>query len=294
MRCLVIGASGQLGRAVCDALRLKHEVLETAHRAPRPDQWRIDLADAGSVRLVLVEVKPEWIVIAGALGNVDRAEQEPELCRAINVNGPRVVAEYAQEQGSRVVYYSSDAVFDGSQNAYEETDRVSPLNTYARSKVEAERLLQELLPEQSLIIRTAWMYGPDERRRNFVLNTIEELRHGRMVQVPSDQWGSPTYTEDVAWLTRALLEQGASGVFHAVGPEFLSRDAWAQRICRQFQLDEALLHPTSLAQLQQAAVRPARVLLDCRKVQALGARPFRTPAEGLALLKAWDRELVAQ
>jgi len=292
-RCLIIGASGQLGRALCAELRVRHEVIEAAHRVTRPDQYCLDLADPASTARALAQIAPEWILIAGALGNVDRAELERERCLAVNVEGPRAVAEYAQAHGCTVAYYSTDAVFDGTRASYQERDPVAPLNFYARSKVQAETVMQTLLPNRSLVIRTAWLYGPDERRRNFILRLVDELRAGQVVEVPSDQWGSPTYTEDVAHITRVLLEQGSSGLFHAVGPEVVNRAALAQQVCRQFGLDAQLLQPRSSAQLHQVARRPLRVELDCRQLHSMVPHAFRTLTEGLEALSSWDPALVA-
>ena len=287
-RCLVIGAWGQLGRALCEEFRGSHEVVEAVHRAVRPDQWPIDLADPAATTSALARIAPEWILIAGALGNVDRAELEREQCLAVNVEGPRAVAEYAQAHGCTVAYYSTDAVFDGTKASYQERDPVAPLNFYARSKVQAETIMQARLPGRALVIRTAWLYGPDDRRRNFILRLVDELRAGRPVEVPSDQWGSPTYTEDVARVTRVLLEQGASGLFHAVGPEVINRAALARQVCEQFGLEASLLQPRLSAQLGQVAQRPLRVELDCRWLRSTVAHTFRTLTEGLAALSSWD------
>ena len=292
-RCLIIGASGQLGRALCAEFRARHEVIEAAHRATRPDQWPLDLADPAATARALTQIAPEWIVIAGAIGNVDRAELEQALCLAVNVEGPKAVAEYAQAHGCTVAYYSTDAVFDGTRDSYQERDPVAPLNFYARSKARAETIMHTMLPGRSLVIRTAWLYGPDERRRIFILRLVDELRAGRSVEVPSDQWGSPTYTEDVAHVTRVLLEQGAFGLFHAVGPEVVNRAALAQQVCEQFGLEASLLQRRPSAQLNQVARRPLRVQLDCRRLHSMVTHTFRTLMEGLEALRSWDSALVA-
>ena len=292
-RCLVIGASGQLGRALCgEFLASRYEVVESANRAPQPGQWHIDLSDPSATVATLGEIKPDWILIAGALGNVDRAETEPERCFSVNVEGPRAIAEAARTHGWSVVYYSTDAVFDGTKEWYVESDPVSPVNIYSHSKVQGEVALRTLLPDRSLVIRTAWLYGPDEGRRNFVLRLVDDLRAGRPVQVPMDQWGSPTYTEDVACATRVLLERGCQGTFHAVGPDVVNRLALAKSVCQQFGLDKHLLEAKETAVLRQVAKRPLQVRLDCGTLRAVDSRPFRTLSQGLAALKAWDTALV--
>lgn len=284
-RCLVIGSAGQLGRALCDVLRGAHDVIEAVRWPERADQVRIDLADPAETVATLHAVKPEWIVLAGAFCNVDQAETQRELCFRVNVEGPRVVAKYAQEHRCLVVYYSTDQVFDGSREVSTESDGVHPLNVYAQSKVHGEAVIRALLPDHHLVIRTAWLYGPDAARRNFVCRVIDELTAGRPVRVASDQWGSPTYTEDLALVTRFLMEHGSRGTFHATGPEFLDRVSLVLQICSHFTLRHELIVPTPTRQLRQAAVRPLRVRLSSQKLWALYPRPFRTVRDGLQALR---------
>jgi dTDP-4-dehydrorhamnose reductase len=198
------------------------------------------------------------------------------------------VAEAARQHGSRVVFFSTDHVFDGARSSYGEDDPIVPLNAYARSKVDAERAIRELLPDGHVIIRTGWVYGPDRQRRNFVLHLIDRLRSGTSVRVPSDQWGSPTCTVDLAAATAHLLERGATGTFHATGPELTDRASLARRVCERFALDPALVVAQPTSALGQAAQRSLRVLLDCSKLRATGAPPFRNIAAGLELIAAWS------
>jgi len=161
------------------------------------------------------------------------------------------------------------------------------LNIYARSKWEGEEALRKELPERHLILRTAWVYGPDPARRNFILRLIDQLMEGKGVPVPMDQWGTPTFTEDIACATRFLLEKGCAGIFHAVGPDFLSRYELAKKVCERFGLDEKLLLPKSTQGLKQPALRPLRVRLNTAKLRSLGFPPFPGIEAGLEKVKAW-------
>lgn len=283
-RCLIIGASGQLGRALCAVFRETSEVIEGVHRVPRPDQVRIDLGQPVEAVATIRGLRPAWILIAGAFCNVDRAETEDAQCVAVNAEGPRAIAAYAQAHECTVVYYSTDTVFDGLKATYAEEDPVAPLNAYSRSKAAGEMAICTELPARHLVLRTAWLYGPDEARRNFVLRLVEQLKAGQRVFVPEDQWGSPTYTEDLAAATKVLMERGCCGTFHATGPEFLSRVAFAHRICTSFDLDAQLIVPTPTHRLEQAARRPLRVRLSCQKLQAAGIGGFRGVDAGLEAL----------
>lgn len=285
VRTLLIGASGQLGRAL--AARFSDGALVGgAHRHPRPGDMHIDLGDASATAAALRDVRPDLILVAGAMCNVDLCEVEPEVCERINIQGPALVAEYARAHGGRVVFFSTDHVFDGMKANYVEADPVHPLNVYSRSKALAEDALREILPDRHLIIRTGWVYGPDWQRRNFILRLIDRLREGAAVPVASDQWGSPTYTEDVAEASRQLVVAGAVGTFHATGPDWLSRAALAESVCSELGLDHNLVVSRPTSELHQTALRPGRVRLDCRKLQAACSWRFRGVADGLRSLIA--------
>jgi dTDP-4-dehydrorhamnose reductase len=287
MRVLVIGSDGQLGRALSKVFSRSHEVVETVHRNPRPDQLTLDLADVPSMRAVLQNIKPDAILIAGAFCHVDLCETEREACWRVNAGGTEAVADYAREGACHIVYYSTDQVFDGTRETFQETDPTNPLNVYAQSKAAGETVLRELLPERHLILRTAWLYGPDRARKNFALRLAQRVGEGSDVTVPSDQWGTPTYTEDLAAATVFLVERGLAGTYHAVGPEVIDRVRLARLVCERFGFDSRHVIPTPTRELRQAAPRPLRVILDCNKLRRVGVHPFRCLDEGLAALYAW-------
>lgn len=287
-RILLIGGSGQLGAALGEAFAPGHELMATAHDHPQPGQMTLNLGDADAVATLLRSQRPDVVLVAGAMCHVDRCEQEPDLCRRINVRGPAEVANYARQHGARVVFFSTDHVFDGSLSSYRESDAVHPLSVYAESKKEAEDAIREIVPVRHLIVRTGWVYGPDPQRRNFILRLIDRVRQGDNVDVPSDQWGSPTYTQDLAQATRFLVDREEAGTFHATGPEYVDRVSLAQRVCDRFQLDATHVVPRPTAALGQSAQRSLRVLLDCSKLRDAGAPPFRGIAAGLDALAAWS------
>ena len=287
MRVCVIGARGQLGAALVRAFGRTHEVVAAVRHEPGPGQVRVDLSDAHEVRRVLAHASPEVVLVAGAMTYVDGCEADPAACAAANVGGPRAVAEWATGSGARVVIYSTDQVFDGTAAANDEDDPVGPLNQYARSKVEAERLLRALLPDRHLVLRTAWLYGPDEMRRNFALRLVARIEDGERVTVPSDQWGTPTYTDDVALATRDLVERGVAGTFHAVGSELIDRVSLARRICVTFGVDAGRIAPTPTSVLGQVAPRPLRLRLANGRLTAAGVPMFRGIDAGLAALARW-------
>lgn len=287
MRTLIIGASGQLGSALSRVFSLSHGVIETVHRDPGPGQRTLDLGDRAALLEALRETKPDVVLVAGAFCHVDLCETEREACWRVNVGGTEAVADYAREGACRVVYYSTDQVFDGTRETFRETDPINPLNVYAQSKAAGEAVLRELLPDRHLVLRTAWLYGPDLARKNFALRLAQRIGAGEDVPIPADQWGTPTYTEDVAEATRFLIARGFGGTFHAVGPELIDRVQLAHKVCARFGLDPRHLVPRPTRELGQAALRPQRVRLDCSKLRGAGGHPFRCIDEGLAALHLW-------
>lgn len=284
-RVLLIGASGQLGHAL--EKRFSTSSLTTAsYRHVRTRDLKVDLGDFETMELVLRDIRPDVILIAGAMCHLDRCVREPELCDRINTLGPGRIASYASEHNARVVFFSTDHVFDGAKTSYTESDSVNPLNVYSRSKARAEELLRETLPQAHLIVRTGWVYGPDMQRRNFILGLIDRLSAGQEVIVPSDQWGSPTYTEDLAEATHYLLSRGAFGTFHATGPELCDRATLAFRVCAEFGLESTLLVAKSTDEIPQTARRSLRVSLDCSKLYGLGVPAFRHIEDGFQSLRA--------
>lgn len=284
-RTLLIGASGQVGHAL-EAQFPRDNLVSASHGHPRPDDLRVDLGDQAAVRQTLEGVRPDLVIVAGAMCNVEQCEVETDACDRINTAGPATVAAYAKACGARVVFFSTDHVFDGFKARYAESDAASPLNAYARSKVHAEVLIRELVPDRHLIIRTSWVYGPDAERRNFALRLVDRIAAGETVMVPSDQWGSPTYSEDLARVTRYLIEHDAVGTFHATGPEFLDRGTLALKICDEFGLDRKAVLSRSTRELGQVARRSLRVWLDGEKLRRAGGSLFRDVAEGLRSLAA--------
>ncbi len=291
MRVVVIGASGQLGTALVSAFEDRHTVIPTAHRHAAPQQRCLDLADPVTVGSTLTELAPDLVLLAGAMCNVDGCEREPDTCFQVNVAGTRAVAEHLRERGGAIVLYSTDHVFDGHKETFVEEDGVNPFNVYSRSKVLAEDVVRQLLPDRHLILRTGWVYGPDSQRRNFILRFVDRVAGGETVRVPSDQWGSPTHTGDLAEVTRFLIEQGRGGTFHATGPDYINRVTLARLACAAFDLTADGVIPVSTSELDQAARRPLQVRLDCGKLALTGAPPLRGIEAGLRELAEWKMAL---
>lgn len=293
-RVLVIGASGQVGRALCCAFQRDYAVVAASYRHVEPGHRHANLSDLPSLVTLCEEVRPDALLLAGGMCNVDGCEQEPEVCRQVNVGGTEAIARQMAARGGTVIFFSTDHVFDGSRTSNRESDPISPMNVYSASKAEAEEVLRTHLPGRHLVLRTSWVYGFDRYRRNFILRLVDRLREGKPMMVPQDQWGSPTFAQDLANAARALLEAGRSGTFHATGVDFVSRTALAERVCAAFDLDPTLIISRSTISLGQAARRPLMVRLDCAKLADAGVEPFRGLDAGLHAIRSWNEVSTVQ
>jgi dTDP-4-dehydrorhamnose reductase len=255
-RYAVIGASGQVGgylyRAVLDS---GAGVAGTYGSHPAEGLRALDIRDGGAVEALLAEERPSAVFLPASLTNVDYCEAHPAEGYEVNVAGVRNVVAAANAVGARLVYFSSDYVFDGRSGPYAEDAPANPLCEYGRQKLAAEHYVA-LHARSYLIIRTTVVYGWERQGKNFVQRLVASLSAGRTVAVPADQVGSPTYAPDLAAAALALARSDARGVAHVVGSERASRYEFACEAAGVFGLDPGLIRPVSTAELGQAAPRP--------------------------------------
>ncbi len=287
MTALIIGASGQVGGLLFARWRARQgSAVGTAFRHVGSGQHYLDIRDACAVHRLVSEIAPKVVFLPGALTHVDYAEEHAQECRAINVTGTANVAQAAKSTGAVLVFFSTEHVFAEGPDAYPENSPCAPRSVYAQSKVEAERVLREILPNQHLILRTSWVYGPEAQGKNFVYRTVTTVRRGEPLIVPADQYGQPTYSPDLADAAIDLVASAHRGTFHVVGPEHITRQSFAHRIAEVFGLDSRLIRGVPTASLSQAAPRPLYIRLCRDKLQAvLGRDPIRGPDAGLAALR---------
>lgn len=181
---------------------------------------------------------------------------------AVNGQGTGNVADAARLAGARLVYVSTDFVFDGARGMYREGDPVSPISVYARSKLMGECLAGEL--PGSAIARTSVVYG--SARQNFVSWVRDSLAKKQAIRVVTDQYNSPTLSYDCAEAIEAMIRNDAEGIYHVAGSERISRFAFAEKIARFYGLDGGLIEPVETATLGQKARRPTDSSLDVRKI----------------------------
>ena len=285
MRILLIGANGQLGWEL-------NRTLLTLGELTSVDFPQINLADMGSVRSLIREIKPGIIVNAAAYTNVDKAESEPELVRKINALAPGLMAEEACKLNAALIHYSTDYVFDGIKGSpYIETDSPNPLNIYGKSKLEGEIAVQQV-GGAYLIFRTSWVYSL--RQGGFVNKVLSWAREQETLRIVDDQIGSPTWVRTLAEATSQVIAQGRGdpasylmekgGLYHLAGSGSCSRYEWAKMILeldpkREELLIQKLL-PAKSRDFPTLAIRPGYSGLDTKKIWDLSI-----------YLPIWDQSL---
>lgn len=226
-----------------------------------------DLRDAGRVQQVVRETRPNWIVLAAAYTDVDGCESNPESAFAVNRDGAVNVAAAARQTRARLLFLSSDYVFDGKKTTPYEVDEVrNPQSVYGRTKAEAEIKLIAMTPD-CCIVRTSWLFGAGGK---CFPDTILKLAATRpWLDVVNDQRGCPTYTVDLARALIQLCRQNASGIVHATNAGDCTWFEFAQEIVRGSGLP-TIVRPVSSQQMARPAPRPAYSVLSPARLHQLG------------------------
>jgi dTDP-4-dehydrorhamnose reductase len=258
----LFGAGGQLGQELADAASRAGVAMVPVTRA------QADIADASAVRAALAAAPGAVVVNAAAYTKVDAAESEPDEARRGNVEGPRVLAQEAARAGMPLVHISTDYVFDGTKpRAYVETDPVSPLGVYGRTKAEGEEAVRAENPRH-LILRTSWVYGRFGRN---ILKTVLRLAAERdELRFVADQRGCPTCTRDLAEAILAvapMLSGGGAewGTYHLAGTGATTWHGFVDHAVAEqarFTGRRPAVTPITTAEYPTPARRPANSELD--------------------------------
>lgn len=239
-----------------------------------------DVTKLAAVQHRIAEIRPDAIVHCAGMTDVDLCEMEPKRAGLVNVQGTENVIRASQ--GVPVALISTDYIFDGRLGPYREDDKPNPLNVYGTTKLEAEYLMRP----QDLICRTTVLYGSHPKKWNFAKYVRSQLKANAPVHAVWDQWGTPTYAENLATMIRALVRARYSGVWHTAGVACINRLTFARTIADVFNLDRSLIRPIKTEELHQRARRPRHAGLVVTIFQdAFPSIPCMTPYEGLMEMK---------
>jgi dTDP-4-dehydrorhamnose reductase len=275
---LVTGASGFLGWNVCKLHQTKWHVvgsyLENKEGIyPKMPALPIDLTDKDQTWKALKEVKPTAVFHLAAHSSTNFCEKNPAKSRALNVEGTATLAEMCLDRGIRLVFTSSEQVFDGLRETYSESDEPDPRNEYGKQKLEAEQLVQEIFPEAA-IARVSVMYGETGSSAScFLSEWLDAWQRFMPVTAFYDEIRTFLSGASAAQGLFILLEKDASGIFHLGGGMPLSRHEFAVKAKEIFKIPAAVVISRSQSEVESTAYRPPNLSLDCAKISELGFSP---------------------
>ncbi|HZT06812.1 MAG TPA: SDR family oxidoreductase [Chloroflexota bacterium] len=283
MKALVVGAPGQVGSALMRILPTAgFEAVGTYRSRPRPGMQRLDVTDGAAVDDVIDRERPALVFLTAALTAVDYCEDHADEATAINVRGSAAVARAAARHGAKLVFYSTEYVFDGAAGPYGEDDPISPAGVYAWSKAEGERAVLDAAPD-ALIARTTVVFSWDPDSLNFGMQVWKRLSAGERMRVPGDQVSNPTLADFLALATIVLAQDDVRGIVNVVGQDRVDRATFARRLAAGLGLDAGLIDAVATADLHQAAARPLNAGLRTEKLAALLGRPPMSLDDAIAI-----------
>lgn len=261
MKVLVTGAKGQLGTD------LMNELAKRGIEGIGVDVQEMDITDAEACRRVIKNSGADAVIHCAAYTAVDAAEDNVDLCRRINGEGTRNVAQACKEADTKLMYISTDYVFDGQgTRPWEPDDERHPLNVYGQTKYEGELAVEEL-SDKYFIVRIAWVFGV--AGKNFIKTMLRLGKERGAVSVVDDQIGSPTYTYDLARLLVDMIQTDKYGRYHATNEGLCSWYEFAKEIFRQAGMDVPVT-PVSSDQFPAKAARPSNSRLSKEKLSENG------------------------
>ena len=274
-KIMITGATGLLGRAVVKQLTLsgEHELIATGFSRAQAGIHKLDLTDDNAVEQFIGSQQPDVIVHCAAERRPDVSEQSPEAALALNLGATAALAKAAKQQGTWVIYISTDYVFDGTTPSYIESDTPNPVNFYGESKLRGEQLLLETSADFA-VLRLPILYGQVERvEESAVLVLLNQLLDKKPQNV--DHWAirSPTSTLDIAMaienmITRKLDNEALKGIYHFSGKEIMSKYQMLLMLGELFGLTTQ--HLTPISEPTDSAKRPHDCTLSCQRLESLG------------------------
>lgn len=274
MRIFVTGASGQFGTDLVDLFK------ETGFEVFGISSKDLDITDRKAVEHLISEKNPDIIVHSAAYTKVDQAEQDIDEAYAVNAYGTRNIAMAAQICNAKLIYISTDYVFDGaSQVPYNEFSPTSPQSVYGKSKLAGEQFVRQWIP-QHYIIRTSWLFG--KHGSNFVKTMLKLAEERTQLNVVHDQFGSPTYTADLAEFVLQLLDKELYGTYHVSNAGVCSWYEFSKEIFQQAGLQHVEVNPVSTLEFPRPAPRPSYSVMDHMAIRLNGLKDLRHWKEALS------------
>lgn len=279
MKFFITGVNGQLGYDV------KRELLERGYTdILAPTRVDLDITNEDAVKKMIREYRPSVIFHCAAYTAVDKAEDEKEKCYQVNVLGTKYLTEAAKEVGAKIIYISTDYVFDGTKEGlYQIEDKVNPVNYYGKTKYLGENFIREY--DNHIIVRISWVFGINGK--NFIRTMLNLAESHKELNVVCDQIGSPTYTKDLAGLLVNMFLSNVKGLYHVTNEGYCSWYEFAEFIFKESR-KKVKVHPILTKDYKTIAKRPLNSKLSKESLDDIGMK--RLP-EWQDAVKRYIREL---
>ena len=275
MLCLITGSNGLLGQKIFHELTNNdYTVVLTSLGENKISNLKgynyesLDISDRRKVSEVLKKYKPNVVFNTAAITNVDLCEEERSLCKNVNSNSVKYLADTCLEIGAHLIHISTDFIFDGEKEIYDEKDEPNPLSYYGISKLDSEKILFNHSCKWS-ILRTIVLFGVAENleKNNILFWAKEKLEKGEKIKIIDDEYRSPTLAEDLAKACVKTAEKKVYGVMHISGDEMMSIFEMVERLAKFYKFDVSLIERINSKELNQKAKRPPKTCFDLTKAK---------------------------
>ncbi|MFX1435249.1 MAG: SDR family oxidoreductase [Promethearchaeota archaeon] len=303
-KLLIIGASGLTGHRLAKLSSEFYEVYGTYNKRPinieNCEISQLDKTNEKKVHSLIKHINPNIVIDCSAIHNVDYCESHQDETWMVNVEATKFIAKICKDINARMIYISTDYIFDGTATQYNEYSKPNPLNYYGYSKLKAEEEIASLEISYA-IARTSLIFGwiPDELKGlessskksiNFVIWALNKLRNGESLNIVSDQFSTPTFVDNLVKYLLALAKSNENGIFHTTGKQCLNRYEFTRKIIEVFNIKKALITPVTSDLFEQLAERPMRCCLSSVKAEKLlGVKPY-TIQEAILKMKEQEEE----
>ena len=269
MRLLITGGSGLLGSKIAHiAVQKGYKTYSgyNKHEAINGTPTKLDICNKNAVSKAFQRIKPEAVVHAAALTNVDKCDEDMDLAWYVNVEGTKNILESSELHNAFLVYVSTDYIFSGEEGMYKEADKPKPINHYGQTKLEGEELVKASKIKWC-VARPSVIYGstPAAGKVNFALWVLNKLKNKESTRIITDQWVSPTLNTNLAEMILEIMERNLTGIYHLAGATPLNRYEFATRIAETFQLDKSFVSPVKSSDMKWLAKRPRDTSLNVEK-----------------------------
>lgn len=277
-KVLIIGASGTLGSVFLKKLKDNYQVWGTFNNNYTENCSKLDILDYRAVGDMFNLVRPDYTILCAAIADVDKCESNPKLAWDTHEVGTENVAQWCRKVNSKLVYISTDSVFDGTKGNYHELSETKPINVYASSKLRGEKVTT--WAKDYLIIRTAF-FG----HKGLAKWVIESLKENKEISMFRDVYFSPIFTDDLVDIIIKMCEKNLTGLYHVGGQGSWSKYEFGIKLAKTFRLDPKLIKRTLVGDMKERVPRPKNISINCGKVEKDLCMKVPTLTEGLLRFK---------